>query len=85
MDTQHGNGSGYCRGRPGSQLEEHYKTFIVRLLDVNRPLKSDARTVMQTEQHFAEIAGAGLNWVRLPIPFWAIDTWEPEPFPAKTA
>jgi hypothetical protein len=27
----------------------------------------------QTEQDFAEIAGAGLNWVRLPIPFWAID------------
>jgi glucan 1,3-beta-glucosidase len=40
---------------------------------------------MQTEQDFAEIAGAGLNWVRLPIPFWAIDTWEPEPFLAKTA
>ncbi|KAF7315129.1 Glycoside hydrolase family 5 protein [Mycena indigotica] len=28
-----------------------------------------------TEQDFAEIAGAGLNWVRIPIPFWAISTW----------
>ncbi|KAI0743458.1 glycoside hydrolase [Daedaleopsis nitida] len=28
-----------------------------------------------TEEDIAEIAGAGLNWVRLPIPFWAVDTW----------
>ncbi|KAF9022002.1 glycoside hydrolase [Hymenopellis radicata] len=33
-----------------------------------------------TEKDFAEIAGAGLNWVRIPIPFWAIDKWEGEPF-----
>ncbi|KAK7053529.1 glycoside hydrolase family 5 protein [Favolaschia claudopus] len=28
-----------------------------------------------TEQDIAQIAGAGLNWVRLPIPFWAVATW----------
>ncbi|KAJ7907933.1 glycoside hydrolase family 5 protein [Mycena leptocephala] len=28
-----------------------------------------------TEQDIAEIAGSGLNWVRVPIPFWAISTW----------
>ncbi|KAJ7777689.1 glycoside hydrolase family 5 protein [Mycena maculata] len=28
-----------------------------------------------TEEDIAQIAGAGLNWVRLPIPFWAIATW----------
>lgn len=38
-----------------------------------------------TEQDIAEIAGAGLNWIRLPIPYWAIDTWEGEPFLAKTS
>ncbi|EDR06394.1 glycoside hydrolase family 5 protein [Laccaria bicolor S238N-H82] len=38
-----------------------------------------------TEQDFAEIAGAGLNWVRLPIPFWAVETWPGEPYLAKTA
>ncbi|KAF8961880.1 glycoside hydrolase superfamily [Flammula alnicola] len=38
-----------------------------------------------TEQDIAEIAGAGLNWVRLPIPFWAIDKWGDEPFLAKTS
>ena len=38
----------------------------------------------QTEEDFAEMAGAGLNWVRLPIPFWAIETWGNEPFMART-
>ena len=28
-----------------------------------------------TEEDIAQIAGAGLNWIRLPIPFWAIETW----------
>lgn len=38
-----------------------------------------------TEQDFAEIAGAGLNWVRIPLPYWAIETRGDEPFLAKTA
>jgi aryl-phospho-beta-D-glucosidase BglC (GH1 family) len=38
-----------------------------------------------TEQDIAEIAGAGLNWIRLPIPFWAIDTWPGEPFLAQVS
>ncbi|GJE83932.1 glycoside hydrolase family 5 protein [Phanerochaete sordida] len=38
-----------------------------------------------TEQDFAQIAGAGLNWVRLPVPFWAIEVWPGEPFLAKTS
>ncbi|KAG8905076.1 hypothetical protein FRB99_000724 [Tulasnella sp. 403] len=33
-----------------------------------------------TEQDFARIAGAGLNWVRLPMPFWAIQKYDSEPF-----
>ncbi|KAH9916675.1 glycoside hydrolase superfamily, partial [Fomitopsis serialis] len=28
-----------------------------------------------SEQDIAEIAGAGLTWVRMPIPFWAIEAW----------
>lgn len=28
-----------------------------------------------TEEDIAQIAGAGLNWIRLPIPFWAIEAW----------
>jgi hypothetical protein len=39
----------------------------------------------QTEQDFAEIAGAGLNHVRISLPYWAIETRDGEPFLAKTA
>jgi aryl-phospho-beta-D-glucosidase BglC (GH1 family) len=38
-----------------------------------------------TERDIAEMAGAGLNWIRLPIPFWAIETWPGEPFLARTS
>ncbi|KAF9239593.1 exo-beta-1,3-glucanase [Melanogaster broomeanus] len=37
-----------------------------------------------TEQDFAEIAGAGLNFVRIPLPYWAIETRVGEPFLAQT-
>ncbi|GJN94706.1 hypothetical protein Rhopal_007797-T1 [Rhodotorula paludigena] len=33
-----------------------------------------------TEKDFAEIAGAGLNWLRIPFGWWMIETWEGEPF-----
>ncbi|KAH9945946.1 glycoside hydrolase [Epithele typhae] len=38
-----------------------------------------------TEQDFAEIAAAGLNFVRIPIAYWAIETRENEPFLAQTS
>lgn len=38
-----------------------------------------------TEEDFAQIAGAGLNWVRVPIPFWTIDVWDSEPFLARVS
>jgi len=38
-----------------------------------------------TEQDFADIAAAGLNWVRLPVPYWAIETWDGEPYLAGVA
>ncbi|KZT57294.1 glycoside hydrolase family 5 protein [Calocera cornea HHB12733] len=33
-----------------------------------------------TEEDFARIAGAGLNWVRIPVPFWMIEVYPSEPF-----
>jgi aryl-phospho-beta-D-glucosidase BglC (GH1 family) len=41
--------------------------------------------LLQTEDDIAEIAGAGLNWVRIPIPFWAIDAFDDEPFLKRTS
>lgn len=32
------------------------------------------------EEDFALIASAGLNWVRIPLPHWAIDTVDGELF-----
>lgn len=69
-----------------SQLEDHYQTFVVgvpRLPPLPLPKITDV--AMQTEQDIAQIAGAGLNWIRLPIPYWAIETWPGEPFLAKTS
>ncbi|KAF9044947.1 glycoside hydrolase superfamily [Panaeolus papilionaceus] len=38
-----------------------------------------------TEEDIAQIAAAGLNWVRLPVPYWAIDKYDNEPFLEKTS
>ncbi|KAF8215056.1 glycoside hydrolase superfamily [Mycena galopus ATCC 62051] len=38
-----------------------------------------------TEQDFADIAGAGLNWVRIPIGFWVIEAIDDEPFLVGTS
>ncbi|ESK94242.1 glycoside hydrolase family 5 protein [Moniliophthora roreri MCA 2997] len=38
-----------------------------------------------TEQDFVEMAGAGINYIRLPLPYWAIEVRENEPFYPKAA
>ncbi|GLB35077.1 putative glycoside hydrolase family 5 protein [Lyophyllum shimeji] len=38
-----------------------------------------------TEKDFADIAGAGLNYVRIPIGYWAIEVRDGEPFLEKTS
>ncbi|KAF8956533.1 glycoside hydrolase superfamily [Flammula alnicola] len=38
-----------------------------------------------TEKDFADVAAAGLNWVRIPIGFWAIETINDEPFLVGTS
>ena len=66
-----------------NQMEDHYKTFIVSVLYIL--LGSMFTKVCQTEQDFAQIAGAGLNWVRIPLPWWAIEVRGDEPFLPKVA
>ncbi|KAF8514621.1 glycoside hydrolase superfamily [Gautieria morchelliformis] len=76
-------------------LFEKYQTGAIQAQDewtLSQAMRADASPgggIGQLEKHyqefitevdFAEIAGAGLNWIRLPIPFWAIDTWNDEPF-----
>ncbi|WVR06874.1 hypothetical protein IAU60_003910 [Kwoniella sp. DSM 27419] len=38
-----------------------------------------------TERDFAEMASAGINWVRIPIGFWAIETYPGEPYLERVA
>ncbi|KLO12560.1 glycoside hydrolase [Schizopora paradoxa] len=38
-----------------------------------------------TEEDIAQIAGAGLNYVRVPMPFWAMNAWAGEPFLQQTS
>ncbi|TFK17920.1 exo-beta-1,3-glucanase [Coprinopsis marcescibilis] len=38
-----------------------------------------------TEEDIAEIAAAGLNWIRVPIGFWAVETWPGETFLVRTS
>ena len=65
-------------------IEEHYKTFIVRRSLLLRFAAIDESLLSrQTEKDFAEIAAAGLNWVRLPVPFWIVEVYDDEPFLAN--
>jgi glucan 1,3-beta-glucosidase len=53
--------------------------------DNNLSALEDHYKTFITEEDFAQIAGAGLNWVRIPIGYWAIETRGNEPFLAKVA
>ncbi|KAI0751685.1 glycoside hydrolase superfamily [Daedaleopsis nitida] len=74
---------------PGGQAVDEWTLSVAMLNDTSegggiQQLEDHYRTFI-TEQDFAQIAGAGLNWVRLPVPYWAIETWPGEPFLARTA
>lgn len=68
-------------------ITHHYATFIVShsLLSGVMDFCWTYFSIPQTEQDFAEIAGAGLNWVRIPLPYWAIEVYPGEPFLANVA
>ncbi|KAG6850605.1 hypothetical protein H0H93_011273 [Arthromyces matolae] len=69
-----------------NQLENHYKTFIVRsALVFHQTVSHSDGHHLQTEQDFAAIAGAGLNYVRIPLGYWAIEVRDDEPFLAQTS
>ncbi|RDX49667.1 glycoside hydrolase [Lentinus brumalis] len=74
---------------PGGQAVDEWTLSVAMRNDTSgsggiEQIEEHYRTFI-TEQDFAEIAGAGLSWLRLPVPYWAIETWEGEPFLPKTA
>ncbi|PSS05560.1 hypothetical protein PHLCEN_2v3730 [Hermanssonia centrifuga] len=66
---------------PGS-VDEWTLSTQIALANANGSNSQNLTQVMEnhystfiTEQDIAQIAGAGLSWIRMPIPFWAIETW----------
>ncbi|EIW66983.1 hypothetical protein TREMEDRAFT_40623 [Tremella mesenterica DSM 1558] len=76
-------------------LYEQYQNSNPQAVDeytLSQALGDNLATVMEdhyktfiTEQDFAEIAQAGLNWVRIPLGYWAIATEGDEPFLAQVS
>ncbi|KAK4047108.1 hypothetical protein OIO90_006310 [Microbotryomycetes sp. JL221] len=72
------------------QGDGNYDATVIDEWTLCEALGSNLSTVLTnhyetfiTEKDFAEIAAAGLNWVRVPIPYWIIETQEGEPFLAN--
>lgn len=55
-------------------------TLCENLGDNKRQVIENHYKTFITEVDFARIVGSGLNWIRLPVPFWMIETYEGEPF-----
>ncbi|KAI0827637.1 glycoside hydrolase [Trametes gibbosa] len=59
---------------PGAVDEWTLSTLLAQKGQLQSAMEDHYNTFI-TEQDIAEIAGAGLNWIRLQIPFWAIEAW----------
>ncbi|KAI0356336.1 glycoside hydrolase [Trametes cingulata] len=79
---------------PGAVDEWTLSTILASKGQLQEVMENHYDTFI-TEEDIAQIAGAGLNWIRVPIPFWAIETWSnvgvdgqgqtvAEPFLART-
>ncbi|KAI9629154.1 hypothetical protein KEM48_011000 [Puccinia striiformis f. sp. tritici PST-130] len=67
-----------ANGQPPTVVDEW--TLSVALGDkLASTLEEHYRTFI-TEEDFMQIAAAGLNWIRLPVGWWMIETWDGEPF-----
>ncbi|OSD01275.1 glycoside hydrolase family 5 protein [Trametes coccinea BRFM310] len=59
---------------PGAVDEWTLSTILASKGQLQNVMEAHYDTFI-TEEDLAQIAGAGLNWIRVPIPFWAVDTW----------
>ncbi|CAD6573512.1 MAG: hypothetical protein TREMPRED_000844 [Tremellales sp. Tagirdzhanova-0007] len=76
-------------------LYEAYQNSTPRAIDeytLSQAMGSNLASAMEehyktfiTEEDFADIANAGLNWVRIPLGYWAIETQGDEPFLAQVS
>ncbi|KDR83042.1 hypothetical protein GALMADRAFT_113197 [Galerina marginata CBS 339.88] len=71
-------------GKSSIDVVDEWTLSLAMGSDLATKMENHYKTFI-TEQDFAEIAGAGLNWVRIPIGFWAIETINNEPFVVGTS
>ncbi|WWD17096.1 hypothetical protein CI109_101533 [Kwoniella shandongensis] len=69
----------YATGASNTTAIDEYTLSLNMGDDLTAALTEHYETFI-TEKDFAEMAAAGLNYVRIPIGFWAIETWDGEPF-----
>ncbi|OBZ71970.1 putative glucan 1,3-beta-glucosidase D [Grifola frondosa] len=74
---------------PGGAVVDEWSLSVAMLNDTSegggiQQIEEHYKTFI-TEQDFAQMVGAGINWIRLPVPYWAIETWPGEPFLERTA
>ncbi|CCA73562.1 related to EXG1-exo-beta-1,3-glucanase (I/II), major isoform [Serendipita indica DSM 11827] len=65
-------------------VDEWTLSTLLQQRDGNLNVIEEHYKTFIVEEDFAMIAAAGLNWVRIPLPFWAIETYPGEPFLART-
>ncbi|PPQ78746.1 hypothetical protein CVT25_010749 [Psilocybe cyanescens] len=71
-------------GKTSIDVVDEWTLSLAMGADLASKMEEHYKTFI-TEQDFAQIAGAGLNWVRIPIGFWAIETINDEPFLVGTS
>ncbi|CAG7853930.1 Probable glucan 1,3-beta-glucosidase D; AltName: Full=Exo-1,3-beta-glucanase D [Serendipita indica DSM 11827] len=64
-------------------VDEWTLSTLIQQRDGNLNAIEEHYKTFIVEEDFAMIAAAGLNWVRIPIPFWAIEKYDDEPFLEK--
>ncbi|KAI0628059.1 glycoside hydrolase superfamily [Trametes polyzona] len=62
------------QNNPGAVDEWTLSTILASKGQLQEVMENHYNTFI-TEEDIAQIAGAGLNWIRVPVPFWAIETW----------
>ncbi|RXK39337.1 glucan 1,3-beta-glucosidase [Tremella mesenterica] len=73
----------YATGPGGTAVDEY--TLSLNMGSNLTAAMTEHYETFITERDFADIARAGLNWVRIPIPHWAIETLDGEPYLERVA
>ncbi|PPR05392.1 hypothetical protein CVT24_008006 [Panaeolus cyanescens] len=71
-------------GKGGIDVLDEWTLSMAMGVDLVKKMEEHYKTFI-TEKDFADIAAAGLNWVRIPIGYWAIEVMNDEPFLAGTS